>query len=54
MMRSPMTGYVTDAGQTIFSEWVAQPMQADRVKNMELSRLFFAGLVRPEEHMAAI
>ena len=29
-------------------------MQADKVKNMELSRLFFAGLARPEERVAAI
>ena len=29
-------------------------MQADRVKNMELSRLFFAGLAQPEERLAAI
>ena len=29
-------------------------MQADKVKNMELSRLFFAGLAQPEERLAAI
>lgn len=45
---------ITEAGRTAFSAWVAQPMQADRVKNMELSRLFFAGLARPEERAAAI
>lgn len=32
---------ITETGRTSFSRWVAQPMQADRVKNMELSRLFF-------------
>ena len=32
----------------------AQPMQADKVKNMELSRLFFAGLAKPEERISAI
>ena len=45
---------ITDTGRTAFSSWVAQPMQADKVKNMELSRLFFAGLAKPEERTAAI
>ena len=45
---------ITDAGRTAFSSWVAQPMQADKVKNMELSRLFFAGLAKPEERLAAV
>ena len=45
---------VTDGGRAAFSAWVAQPMQADRVKNMELARLFFAGLAKPEERTAAI
>lgn len=45
---------ITDAGRSAFSSWVAQPMQADKVKNMELSRLFFAGLAQPEERLAAI
>lgn len=45
---------ITPAGRDAFSRWVAQPMQADRVKKMELSRLFFAGLARPEERTAAI
>lgn len=45
---------ITDEGREAFSRWVAKPMQADRVKNMELSRLFFGGLARPEERLAAI
>lgn len=45
---------VTDAGRSAFSAWIAHPMQADRVKNMELSRLFFAGLAKPEERLRAI
>lgn len=32
---------ITDIGRSAFSAWIAQPMQADKVKNMELSRLFF-------------
>lgn len=45
---------VTGAGRAAFSLWAEQPMQAGRAKNMELSRLFFAGLVGPEERLAAI
>ena len=37
-----------------YSEWVAQPMQAERAKNMELSRLFFLGLAKPGERASAI
>lgn len=32
---------ITDMGRTAFSSWVAHPMQAGKIKNMELSRLFF-------------
>lgn len=52
--RRKKTFSITEAGREAFSRWVAQPMQADRVKNMELSRLFFLGLARPEERAAAI
>ena len=45
---------ITELGRSAFSVWVAQPMQADKVKNMELSRLFFAGLAKPEERLAAV
>lgn len=45
---------ITDTGCAAFSSWVAQPMQADKVKNMELSRLFFAGLAKPEERLCTI
>ncbi len=45
---------VTEAGRAAFSDWVAQPMQAGKVKNMELSRLFFAGLAQPEQRLTAI
>lgn len=46
--------FITEEGRAAFSSWVAQPMQADKVKNMELSRLFFLGLAKPEERIAAI
>lgn len=52
--RRKKTFSITEAGRAAFSAWVAQPMQADKVKNMELSRLFFLGLARPEERSAAI
>ena len=45
---------ITDTGRSAFADWVARPMQAGRVKNMELSRLFFLGLARPEERATAI
>lgn len=44
---------ITDTGCAAFSSWVAQPMQADKAKNMELARLFFTGLAKPEERLAA-
>lgn len=45
---------ITQTGRDAFSRWVAQPMQVDKIKKMELSRLFFAGLAQPEERTAAI
>lgn len=45
---------ITEDGRIAFSDWVAQPMQAGKVKNMELSRMFFAGLAKPEERLASI
>ena len=44
---------ITDCGRQAFSDWVAQPMQADKVKNMELSKLFFLGLADKKERLAA-
>lgn len=52
--RRKKTFSITQEGRAAFSAWVAQPMRANRGKNMELSRLFFAGLARPEERLAAI
>ena len=45
---------ITPSGREAFSAWVAQPMQAEKVKNMELAHLFFLGLAQPEERKAAI
>lgn len=52
--RRKKTFSITDSGRAAFSRWVAQPMDAGKGKNMELSRLFFGGLARPEERLAAI
>lgn len=52
--RRKKTYSITESGSAAFSAWVTQPMQAEKVKNMELSRLFFLGLARPEERTAAI
>ena len=45
---------ITPAGREAFSSWIARPMDAGKGKNMELSRLFFLGLAKPEERAAAI
>ena len=52
--RRKKTFFITDAGHSAFSHWVSQPMQADRVKNMELARMFFLGLASPHSRTAAI
>ena len=52
--RRKKTYSITQAGRCAFAAWVAHPMQADKVKNMELSRLFFLGLASPEDRTAAI
>ena len=52
--RRKKTFSITESGRAAFDAWVAQPMQADKVKNMELSRLFFLGLAKPEDRTAAI
>ena len=52
--RRKKTYTITPAGRQAFAGWVAQPMQAGRVKNMELARLFFLGLAAPQERTAAI
>lgn len=52
--RRKKTFSITPAGRQAFEAWVARPMQAGRVKNMELARLFFLGLARPAQRAAAI
>ena len=45
--RRKKTFSITGQGRQAFEAWVAQPMQAGKVKNMELARMFFLGLARP-------
>lgn len=52
--RRKKTFYITEAGRSVFKAWVSQPMQANKVKNMELSRLFFLGLAEPQARISAI
>lgn len=52
--RRKKTYFITEPGRIAFADWVAQPMQAERAKNMELSRLFFLGLAEPDERAEAI
>lgn len=52
--RRKKTFSITEAGRDAFSAWVARPMQAEKVKNMELTHLFFLGLAEPGQRTAAI
>lgn len=45
---------ITLVGKTEFSRWVQKPMQIEKVKNMELSKLFFLGFAEKEQRVAAI
>ena len=45
---------ITETGRSAFAAWIAQPMRSDKNKHRELSRLFFAGLAKPEERLEAI
>lgn len=45
---------ITPLGTEVFSQWVSQPMNLSKGKNMELSRLFFMGLAKPEERIEAV
>lgn len=45
---------ITDQGTNDFMGWVKTPMQTEKVKNMELSKLFFLGFATKEQRIAAI
>lgn len=40
--------YLLDAGREEFEQWIEQPMDIGKAKNIELSKLFFMGLSKPE------
>lgn len=52
--RRKKTYSITAAGRQAFSDWVTRPMQAGKVKNMELARLFFLGMADPAQRLEAI
>lgn len=45
---------ITDAGKAEFLSWVQSPMQTAKVKNMELSKLFFLGFAASNERKTSI
>lgn len=52
--RRKKTFSITSEGKAAFEAWAAQPMQADKVKNMELAHMFFLGLAKPAQRIEAI
>lgn len=45
---------LTDAGRTSFLDWVQTAMLAGKMKDMELSKLFFMGFVPQQKRLALI
>ncbi len=45
---------ITDIGSKEFANWISKPMQIEKVKNMELSKLFFLGSASKEEQIKVI
>lgn len=45
---------LTDIGRTCFLEWVQTSMLADKMKDMELSKLFFMGFVPAQKRLALL
>ena len=45
---------ITQQGKAAFEHWISSPMQASKVKNMELSKLFFLGFADEKSRIAAI
>ncbi len=46
--------YVTDKGRQEFSAWIRTPMQSEKIKNMELSKLFFMGFTDKENRVRVV
>ena len=45
---------ITPIGEELFLEWVKTPMQPEKAKKMELSKLFFMGFISTHERQQAI
>lgn len=45
---------ITPKGREYFSEWVCTPMSTSKMKNMELSKLFFMGLAPKDKRIELI
>ncbi|MCI5774555.1 MAG: PadR family transcriptional regulator [Erysipelotrichaceae bacterium] len=45
---------IKDKGQQAFMTWINKPMQANKAKNMELSKLFFAGMIDPLQRIKTL
>lgn len=52
--KNKRTFIITPQGREQFQSWLLNPMQADKVKNMELSKLFFLGLADKEVRKSTI
>lgn len=46
--------YITAKGREAFNNWILQPMDHTRAKNMELSKMFFFGLSDPSKRKEII
>lgn len=46
--------YITAKGRELFNNWILQPMDSTKAKNMELSKLFFFGLSDPKKRKELI
>ncbi|MFI3283989.1 MAG: helix-turn-helix transcriptional regulator [Erysipelotrichaceae bacterium] len=45
---------IEEAGKQHFHQWIAQPMQPEKTKDMQLSKLFFLGFASPLERKESI
>lgn len=45
---------ITDKGNEEFQSWICSPMQTNKVKNMELSKVFFLGFSEPDKRILVI
>lgn len=52
--KNKKTFSITDSGREAFSNWISKPMQPEKSKKMELSKLFFLGFATKEEQIDSI